>query len=124
MKVNFNGKNSDEESVLVGGNYQDMMKMRKKQLPKFKDSIQDALKDYDGASIALIVMREDENGMPDGSHILVAGCSRMEVQIALAKALDSASSKTMEMIMESASGDVKAMLAIASALVNISEKED
>lgn len=125
MKVNFNGKDNDsDESVLVGGDYQSMMKMRKKQLPRFKDSIQEVLKDYDGQSIAIIVMKEDENGLPDGSHVIVAGCSRMETQIAMSKALSSTSDKVMEMIIESSKGDVKAMLSIASALVNIMEKED
>lgn len=127
MKINFNSngkKGKGYDSELIGGNYEDMLKMRKKQLPKIQESIQDALKDYDGTSIAIIVMKEDENGMPDGSQVVMAGVSRMESQLAMGKALSTAADKTMEILMEGAKGDVKAMLAIASALVNVIEKED
>lgn len=127
MKIDFNSKGKKDknyDSDLINGNYEDMLKMRKKQLPKIQESIQEALKDYDGTSIAIIVMKEDENGMPDGSHVVMAGCSRMESQLAMGKALSMAADKTMEILMESAQGDVKAMLAIASALVNVMEKED
>lgn len=125
MKVNFNGKDKkdkdNEDSLLMGGNFETMIKTRKKQLPKFQESIQDVLDGYEGESMCIIVMKEDENGMPAGSQVVMAGVSRMETQIAMGKALSQASDKAMEILMESAKGDIKAMLAIAAALVNVME---
>ena len=130
MIIDFNSdKNKKKRGVktdevdMLRGDYEAMLKMRAKQLPKIQDAIRETLKDYEGTSIAIIVMKEDENGMPEGSHVVMAGCSRMESQIAMGKALSEASDKTMEILMESSKGDIKAMLSIAAALVNVMEND-
>lgn len=126
MKINFNdSKNEDDSFIgLKAGNYESMMKMRKKQVPAIEKSIQDIFKDYSGESVTIILQREDENGMPDHVSIVMAGVSRMECQIAMAKALDKASDKAMEVLIESAKGDPKALIAIAKAVINDTEVED
>lgn len=126
MKINFNENNRDDSGNWAGmerGNFAQMTKMRKQKLPQIQATIQDALKDYDGQSIAIIIQHEDENGMPESSTCVMAGVSRMECQIAMGKALSEASDKAMEVLMESAKGDVKAMLSIAAALVEVIDKE-
>lgn len=115
MKIDFNSDDNKHVGMEVG-NFESMTKMRKKQLPEIQATIQEALKDYDGGSISIIVIKEDENGMPIGHSLLMAGVSRMECQIDMAKSLDMASNSAMEVLLKGADGNIKAMMQIASAM--------
>lgn len=112
------GKGKKVNVGMQRGGYKEMMEMRKKQLPDIEDTIRDALKDYEGQNVCVIVQHEDENGMPEHATIVMAGVGRMETQIAMAKALHNASKTAMEVLMKGADGNVDAMLEIASALVD------
>ena len=120
MKVNFDKKNDDGNLVseLIGGGYPAMIKKRKEQLPKIQDNIQEILENYSGESIAIILMKEDENGDVTGSNMLMSGVSKVESQIRMAKALNIASNKAMDILMKGVEGNPKARLQIASMLVD------
>ena len=123
MKIDFTGKDDNsDDSMLLDGDYEKMMKLRAKRLPKIQESIQETLKNYAGESIVILIVKEDENGKPENTRMLMAGVSRMESQVFMSKSLDKASSRAVEMLMESAKGDTKAMLAIASTLIKLLEK--
>lgn len=126
MKIDFNGKGKGKHKVsgLISGDYETMVKTREKELPHIQETIQEVLENYSGESICIVIQKEDENGMPEASQIFMAGVSRMECQLTLGKALNDASQQAIEILMESAKGDVKAMMTIAKALTKLIEKED
>jgi len=112
------------DSGVEEGNFEDMLKLRDKQLPKIEESIRDALKDYHGQNICILVGEEDENGYPSGTHVVMAGVGRMESQLYMARALSHASDQSLEILQDSAKGDVKAMLQVAKAMVNMIELDE
>lgn len=123
MNINFDsnkGKKKNKSGMLAG-NYETMLKQRKEMQSEIEATIQEALADYAGESITIVIQKEDENGMPDHCHLVMAGTSRMESQVAMAAALSRASDQAMEILMDNVKGDVKAMLALASAVVNTKE---
>ncbi len=122
MKIEFNNDDKNKKinmSEMKEGNFEDMIKLRKKQLPKLQESIQEILKDYHGRGITIIVQHVDENGNPDHSAVLMAGVSTIESQVAMVKTLRDAAHQGMELLMDSSKGDVQQMLAVANALVNL-----
>ena len=126
MEVNFNNSNKEgkhEVSKLEVGNFESMVKKRKQKLPELQATIQDALKDYEGESICIIIQKEDENGLPEKTQVIMAGVSRMECQLRLSKALDEASGMALKYLVESAQGDLDAMLQIAAAIAGLANKE-
>lgn len=124
MNIKFNnGNDKDNKASLTEGGYREMVTSRKKNLPEIEATIQDILKDYAGENICIIIQREDENGLPDHSHVFMGGVSRLETQVAMAKTLDQTSHKAIELLMESSKGDVKAMLAVVQAVMEMSDKK-
>lgn len=113
-----NKKSKHHVSGVSNGDYATMIKTRKEKLPEIEDTIREALKDYEGQSICIVIQNEDENGKPESHHIMMAGVSRMECQLAMAKSLSHASKQALDLLMESANGDVTAMLRIAAAMVD------
>ncbi|MCA9333845.1 hypothetical protein KC963_02255 [Candidatus Saccharibacteria bacterium] len=126
MQINFNNGNSKKHNQKSMGraSFDSMMKMREKQLPDIQASIQDALKDYNGEAIAVLIQKEDENGLPAHVHIVMAGVTRTECQVAMAKALDRASVDAIGMMVEAANGDANALLDIAKSIIVDKSKED
>lgn len=115
----------DEEvskSKILGGNYETMLKFRAKKLPEIKESIQDLFKDYDGGSVAIVIMKEDENGMPSGRHLFMAGVSRPEVQFMLGKALNDASEEAIDCIMEEAKKSPEHLIAVTKMMAEMLEQ--
>lgn len=113
-----NSKDETDKGEINIGNFGDMMKMREKKLPEIEDTIRKALKNYSGQNISIVIINEDENGMPEGCTLVMAGVGRMESQVSMAKSLRKASDKALESLVNSASGDVDAMLAVASAMID------
>lgn len=119
MQINFNNSNGKESvSKLTKGDYESMLKERAKHLDHFREGIQEILSDYDGTNICIIVMKEDENGLPEGNKIFMGGMGRPEVQIALSKALHEASHEAIDLLIQAAEGDVDALLSLSKQLVN------
>lgn len=127
MNINFgkeeNSKNHKVTTLLEAG-YEEMMKLRKEQLPRFEKEIQEAFKDYNGESFAIIMMKEDENGKPSGSHVIMAGVSGLLTQVALSKKLDDMSSQLMEVIIDTAKGNTEALITIAKAISQMANAEE
>jgi hypothetical protein len=120
MKINFNGKNNENENkVEVGrGGYEGMLALRKKKLPEMQEAVRDILDGWDGELITIIVSKEDENGMPTGSHIVSMGCSRMEANVAHTKSIDKASRDMIDQIVSGVAGDSEAMATLFKSLVD------
>lgn len=125
MKVNFGGKDSNisDKSEIMRGGYAGMMKMRKEKLPEIQEAINEVFKDYDGGSLAIIVMKEDENGMPSGRHLFMGGVSRPQVQMAMGKALNDAASDAIDVLIEAAKRDPKNFLEITKELIDFMQGE-
>lgn len=101
MHINFNNNDSGNVSRITKGSYEHMLKERAKHLDHIREGIQNVLSDYDGTSIAIIVMKEDENGMPDGHKIFMGGLARPEMQLALSKALHESSTEAIDLLVDS-----------------------
>lgn len=124
MHINFNNDEHYEAGLGERGTYKDMLELRKKQLPKIQANIQKILEDYNGENITIIVQKEDENGMPERSKILMAGTARIECQIAMGKELSLASEKAIEVMMETAKkGGLDGLLALTEAVVKMAKAE-
>lgn len=128
MKADF-GRNKKSKgsktfiSEVSSGDFEHMMKHREDHLPEIEKQINKVLKDYDGGSITIIVQREDENGMPDHTELLMAGTASIESQIAMAQAIRKAADSAMEVLMESCKGNTSAMLRLAALMMDeIKEK--
>lgn len=118
MNIDFDGKGKNKRGAsMVEGSYEDMVKMRKKQLPEIKDEIQKMFKNYDGGLVAIITMDEDENGKSEGHSLFIGGVAHISTQLALGKALSEASEKMAEMLVDKASGNPHAMKSIVSELL-------
>ncbi|MGK2896077.1 MAG: hypothetical protein ACSLEY_00530 [Candidatus Saccharimonadales bacterium] len=130
MKAKFNSDNDNhthnhkQRSEMFKGGYEGMMRERKKMLPEMQDAIQEALDEWNGESIVMIVMKEDENGLPNGTHTIATGVARPQMQIAMGKALTDMAEHIMHTIMDVAKDDPKAMLDIAEALIDEIKREN
>lgn len=126
MQINWNDKRNKgtQESEMFQGDYQNMLKERKNKLPEMQDAIQNVLKDWDGSSIAIVVMKEDENGLPEGAHSMMTGVSRAEMQVAMGKQLNMMSEEVMHMIVEAVKDDPKAMIEIVKMVTKLIEQEE
>lgn len=125
MKLNWE-KDSDiknRPSQVMTGGYEAMIKTRKKKLPEMQEAVQDVLKDWGGENLAIILMKEDENGLPTGSHIIMTGCARPEMQIGLAKALNKTSETAIEQLIDTAKENPEILIKVMSAIVDM-VKED
>lgn len=119
MKVFDDDKSN---SKIIDGNYEAMLKFRAKKLPEIQKEIQDLFKDYDGGSVAIVIMKEDENGMPSGRHLYMAGVSRPEVQFMLGKVLNDASEDAIDCIMEQAKKSPEHLIAVTSMMAEMLSK--
>lgn len=119
MKVNFNGKSdSTDKSEVMHGGYEKMLKMREEKLPEIQEAINEVFKDYDVGSVAIIVMKEDENGMPSGRHLFMGGVSRPEVQLFMSKALFEASDDAVNVLLEAAKKNPKQFVELTKQLLD------
>lgn len=109
--------NDLKESSLEPTSFEDMLKERKKAFDKIKQSVKDTLKDYDGGMLAVLVMKEDENGMPSGSKVFLGGVGRPETQIELARALSQASDKALDILLAEANKDPIKFISLAKQLI-------
>lgn len=127
MKINFNSdgrKKNVNESKLYSGNFEAMLKEREKVMGKLQGDIQEILQDYHGQNIAIIVVEEDENGMPTESKTFIGGVSTIESQLVMGRSLNKASDNLRDMLIESAKGDVKKLLSIANVLASMIEEDE
>lgn len=119
MNIDFNKKNKSgkvRESVMQRSDYEGMLKSRKEHLPHLQKGIQEIFKDYDGTSMAIIIVKEDENGLPVDTQVLMGGVARPVTQMYLGKALTEASKDVMNLLLEGASGDVDKLLSLVKDL--------
>lgn len=105
MRIDFNGEdgNFGKNKAFIkkeGQGYEGMLKERKRALPEMQDSIQKIMNDFNGESICIIVMKEDENGKPTGNHILMTGVAKPEMQLALGRALNDGAKQAVDVLME------------------------
>lgn len=109
--------NDLKESSLEPASFEDMLKERKKAFDKIKQSVKETLKDYDGGMLAVLVMKEDENGMPSGAKVFLGGVGRPETQIELARALSQASDKALDIMLAEAKKDPIKFISLAKQLI-------
>lgn len=87
--MNFNFDKSESESISGSGfgNHQDVLKARKKMSKMFTDKIEEVLDGYDGELMAVVRVKEDENGNPHNTVSFVGGISGLESTLQLADAV-------------------------------------
>lgn len=125
MQVNWNKENdkTKNEAMLTSGDYEDMQNIRKKNLKKMQSAVEDALSSWEGQNIALVVIKEDENGEPSGSHVVMTGVSRLGSNVAMIKSLQTCAEAAVRQLMDSVKGEPDAMMQVAKALLNSSIEE-
>jgi tRNA/tmRNA/rRNA uracil-C5-methylase (TrmA/RlmC/RlmD family) len=119
MKADFGKKkktNQDEHNMFKGG-YEQMVKERKKKLPELEAAINDVLKDYDGGTIAIITIKEDENGDAEGHSLFIGGVSKLETQIALGRSFIDASEEIRDKLLDVVKENPQAFGTVLSALL-------
>ena len=127
MNINFsNDKNGTSKATMKEGTFEDMVKMRKKQLPEIQASIQEMFKDYDGGMVAILTVKEDENGHAEGHNLFIGGVAHISQQLQMGKAFSQASDQMRDMLIENAAGNPKALKAVLMGLVSemISDLDD
>ena len=90
MKAKFNSDNSKDKkakSSMFHGDYETMLKERQKKLPELEAAVQEVLNDWNGETLCVIKIHEDENGDPSGQHVFIGGVSKLGGQLALGKVL-------------------------------------
>ena len=90
MKAKFNSDNSKDKKAKSGmfhGDYETMLKERQKKLPELEAAVQEVLNDWNGETLCVIKIHEDENGDPSGQHVFIGGVSKLGGQLALGKVL-------------------------------------
>ena len=88
-KINF-GKDNIEDTKLVKGSYEQMLKAREEKMPEMQEAIQALFDNWEGQPLAVIMVNEDENGNPTGAHELIVGAGKPNSQIRLVKGLTKA----------------------------------
>lgn len=125
MKIGSTGKDKSIKQVTtIHGSYEKMLIERKKNLPNIEKSINELLEDYDGRSIAVIVIDEDENGDPTGSRAVITGVSSAESSIVLSKSLSENASDLLKTVVNHAakSNDPYEMLQMLETLTKVAKK--
>lgn len=129
-KINLNkGKDSDRKVVgMTGGSYEDMIKQRKKMMPQMQKTIEELFDNWSGEVFAIIKVKEDENGEPQGVDLVMSGAGTPESQIALSKGLDEASNEAIKLLAEGVASldDPKDMMRAIKEVVSLlnGNKED
>jgi len=111
---------------MIKGDFETLQKMRKETMKEFEATIKEVFKDYDGEMIAIVRIREDENGDPEGHQECVLGVGSVESRYKLSRALQKVSNDTKNELMESCKVEPRAMVALAKAVANdmLSETEE
>lgn len=124
MKINW-GKSHDSynETELSQGDFEALLKQREKTLPKLEKEVSRILGTWHGQSIAIVLVHEDENGEPDKTEVFISGVGRLDSSVALSKGLSEAADKSMERVIDASSQDPKALLKLASLLMDEIKKE-
>lgn len=98
-----------DAKVIKGGGYEKMIEMRQDMMPEFETEIKKAFDQWNGQSLALIVMSEDENGEANGAQIVSLGVSNLDTQVHLVKTLDKLSNDLLSQMMKAAQDEPRAM---------------
>lgn len=122
MKINF-GEKSENNFSIESGSFEYFLKTRAKKLSELQDAINEILKDYDGGLVAIVVMKEDEDGLPSGKQMFLGGVSRPETQLMMSKALGDASRKAIELLLEAVKKDPEQVVTITGQLLNFMENK-
>lgn len=88
-KINF-GKDNIEDTKLIKGSYEEMLKAREEKMPQMQEAIQSLFDNWEGQPLAIVMVTEDENGEPTGAHELIVGAGKPSSQLRLIKGLDKA----------------------------------
>lgn len=88
MKLFNDSEEETREGKAFKGNFKEMMDERKKALPKFEKAIQNKFKDYSGEMVAIVLIKEDENGDPESSEVFVGGVSTFETSMKMLESLN------------------------------------
>ncbi len=125
MKINFDDKGFKEQNQteINSGSYEDMLKLRKKMLPKFQEGLNEVFEDYQGQSFCVVIMEEDENGEPSGAKVMMAGVSLPSTQVKMAHALRNASATALKVMLEAAKDDPKQLIALMESVTKLMEEE-
>jgi len=129
MKNIFREDSKDDKNTKTSrinmrtGGFKEMMEARAEMLPEIEKNIREALKNYNGQNMCLIVMDEDENGAPNGAQVLLCGVGRMETQFKLAETINLAADDAFKALVDGAGGDVDALKQVARLLKAKIERE-
>lgn len=104
MKL-FDNDKSVDLSEARQGSFEDMLKAKSHQLPKIQSDLERIFKNYTGEMVAVIIIHEDENGVPESNTSLIAGVGRAESQIALMRAMESQQNQLTRTIVKSLADD-------------------
>lgn len=131
-KLNFDGKKKRVNSSKVGmdtKSYEELLEKRESQMEELMDGIQQMFEDWTGEVMAIVIVEEDENGMPTGTRSMIAGAGRVQSQVRLAQALDKTSEQALKVLAEGVAspGSKKEMLAATKQIIGamgIDEEEE
>lgn len=99
MKLDFNKDNKKSiKAELVASDFEGLLKAQKETIPDVQDSLQEVFKDYAGTMVSVIVIKQDENGEPEGHAHYIGGVGTLKSQLALYKALDNAKESVTEAV--------------------------
>jgi hypothetical protein len=125
MKLNFDKNTSGKKvSSLSVGDYQKMVDMRKERLSDFQETIQGLMDNYEGQNMAILIVKEDENGLPIGTRELLLGVGRMESEIELSKALHKTSKDAIDLLFEQVDGNSEATKHLVKLLLEVLNEEE
>lgn len=100
--INFGKKKKTTKDVRdIGaqrGSYEDMVKHREKKMPQMIEALEEFFENWQGESFAVVMVNEDENGMPIGTRTLMTGAGRPETQVQLAHGLGKAEEQAIEVL--------------------------
>lgn len=117
MKINFDNNNANTDE-LIKGDFETLVKLRKEHLPKVQKTINEVFKNYDGEMVAVIRIKEDENGDPCGQQVFIGGVGKLETQIKLACALNEAAEEMRDDLLERCKSNPAALRALLMGMVD------
>lgn len=120
MKAQFNkDKKTIRETQVIAGDYSTMIDARKQHLPGIEDNINEILEDYDGEMIAVIRIREDENGTPQGAQTFISGVAQTESQLQLVKSLREMSVSMTKQLLDGARDEPRLLKEVLTGITKL-----
>ena len=77
-----------------------MLKELKNKLPELEEAVNEVLADWNGETLCIIKIHEDENGDPSGQHVFIGGVTKFTSQLALGKVLISTADEIRDKILD------------------------